>query len=322
MVLSKMDKTRGVAAKLRDLVRAHEEGTFNGGVEALHSLIIKTIEDAGLFVSEIRHVSVVGVHPDNREQAMLVPMDVHDLLLLFQENGYNAALWDALAVSIPQGPVGEEWRKKNAEVVAGSEGQLADVDASSLEILTGRGSHGTAALRCVLFGAASPHKSLVDKHGQVSKAMLLQHQPSWEQPLEHGLLYRIFPGELEIEVPGLLAALSRMGNAHHDVFRQKTALQMCNRIHRILKCKTGKVDVDAAAHIACQGNGGTQYLPQCLQLISFVQSWSGGVSGHVLKDLEMYERGCTMKRKLAPADLAGLASVDMLHAPVYIKASV
>ena len=135
-------------------------------------------------------------------------------------------------------------------------------------------------------------------------------------------MYRIFPGELEIEVPGLLAALSRMGNAHHDVFRQKTALQMCNRIHSVLKGKSGKVDVDAVAYIACQGNGGSQYLPQCLQLISFVQSWSGGVDGHVLKDLERYERGCTMKRKLAPADLAALAGVDMLHAPVYIKASV
>ena len=325
MAPSKMDKIRGVAPQLRDLVRQHEEGTFKGGVEALNSLIMKTIEEAGLWTMEIRHPSVVGVHPDNREQSMLVPIDVHDLLLKFQENGYNPNLWDALAVSIPQGPVGEEWRKKNTELVAGSEGQLADVDASALEILTGRGSHGTAALRCVIHGASSPHKSLVDQHGLVSKAMLLQYQPSWQQPLEQGLMYRIFPGELEIEVPGLLAALSRMGNAHHDVFRQKTCLQMCNRIHSVLKNKMrsagGEVDVDAVAHIACQGNGGSEYMPQCLQLISFVQAWSGGIDGHVLRDLENFERGCTLKRKLAPADLAALASVDMLHAPIYITAS-
>ena len=324
-MLSKVEKIRAVAPELRTLVKAHEEGTFKGGVEALNSLIQNTIKKAGLWTYEIRHPSVVGVHPDNREKAMVVPIDVHDLLLLFQENGYNAALWDALAVTIPQGPVGEEWRKKNAELVAGSEGQLAQVDASSLEILTGRGSHGSAALRCVIHGALSPHKSLCDIHGQVSKAVLLQHQPSWQEPLEQGLYYNIFPGELEIEVPGLLAALSRMGNAHHDVFRHKTALQMCNRIHSVLKTKMqnkpDQVNVDDVAHIACQGNGGTAYFQQCLQLIALVQAWSGGLDGHVLRDLENFERSCTLKRKLAPADLKSLADVDMLHAPAYIKAA-
>ena len=324
-MLSKMQKIRAVAPELTVLVQAHEEGTFKGGVEALNSLIQKTIDKAGLWTKEIRHPSVVGVHPDNREKSMLVPIDVHDLLLKFKENGYNADLWDALAVSIPEGPIGEQWRLENTLLVAASEGLLADVDASSLEIITGRGSHGTAALRCVIFGARSPHKSLCDAHGQVSKAVLLQHQPSWQEPLEQGLMYRIFPGELEIAVPGLLAALSRMGNAHHDVFRHKTALQMCNRIHSVLKTKMqnkkGAVDVEDAAHIACQGNGGSSYLQQCLQLIAFVQAWSGGLDGHILRDLESFERSCTLKRQLAPADLKSLADVDMLHAPIYIKAA-
>ena len=320
-----MQKIQKVGPELRVLVQHHEEGTFDGGVEALNSLIESTIEKAGLWTLEIKHVSVVGVHPHNREKAMLVPVDCHDLLFKFAENGFNPKLWDALACTIPHGAAGDEWRGKNAELVDGSEGQLAEVDASSLEIVTGRGSHGTAALRLVaIYGARSIHKSLADTHGNVSKAMLLQQQPSWEKPLEQGLVYRVFPGELELEVPGLLAALSRLGNAHHDVFRQKTALQMCNRIHSIMLNKTAnntEVDTNLVAQLACQGNGGSEYMQQALQLTSFVQAWSGGRDGHALRDLENFERSCSLKRKLAPADLAALASVDLLHAPQYVTAA-
>lgn len=322
MVMSKMDKIKKVAPELRELVQAHEEGTFAGGVAALNSLMIKKIDDSGLLSREIHHVGKAGTHPDNREKTMLVPIDAHDLLLRFQEDGYDPSLWDGMAVTIPEGKIGEQWRMANEKLVRESEGLLADMDASSLEILTGRGSHSTAALRCALYGSASPHDKLCDAHGRVSKSVLLQHQPSWQQPLEQGLMYTIFPGELEVEVPGLLAALSRMGNAHHDVFRQKTTLQMCNRIHALLKSKTHeKKDVDAIAQIAVSGNGGNQYLPQCKQLVSFVQAWSGGVNAWIIQELEQFERSCQLKRKLAAADMKSLADVDMLHAPDYIKAS-
>ena len=322
MVMSKMEKIKKVAPQLRELVLAHEEGTYAGGTQAWNSLVMKTIQEAGLLSKEIRHPSVVGVHPDNKEKNMLVPMDVHDLLLCFQEDGYNPCLWYAMAMTIPTGTHGQLWRDANAKLVEDSEGLLAECDASALDILTGRGSHSSAALRCAHFGANSPHPSLCDAHGRVSKSVLLQHQPSWQQPLEQGLMYTIFPGELEVEVPGLLAALSRVGNAHHDVFRQKTALQMCNRIHALLKAKKNEgKSVDAIAKIAVQGNGGSQYLPQCKQLITFVQAWSGGVDGKILQDLEHFERSCNMKRKLAPADLETLGKVDMMHASIYIKAS-
>ena len=78
-----------------------------------------------------------------------------------------------------------------------------------------------------------------------SKAKLLELQPSWREPLEKSCLYKIIPGELELAVPGLLACLSRIGNASHDVYRQRTALQLCARIHSIIASQTasGK-DID------------------------------------------------------------------------------
>ena len=90
------------------------------------------------------------------------------------------------------------------------------------------------------------------------------------------------PGELELAVPGLLACLSRIGNASHDVYRQKTALQMCNRIHSIVKMQTAKnkdVELDWVVKQACVGNGGSSFVPQAKQLAAFVEAWSGGDKG-------------------------------------------
>ena len=44
---------------------------------------------------------------------MLIPIDVHDLLVKFADNGYNPRLWDALALKVPPGQVGEQWRAAN-----------------------------------------------------------------------------------------------------------------------------------------------------------------------------------------------------------------
>ena len=62
-------------------------------------------------------------------------------------------------------------------------------------------------------------------------------------------------------------------------------------------------------------------MPKARQLLEFVKAWAGGKSAHLLKDLEMYERSCPNKRKLMAADLHGLATADLLHAPKYVGVS-
>ena len=316
---SKQQRIDAVAPELRTLVQQHEEGTFKGGVEAFNTYIMKVITDADLFTMEVRNVACVGVHPDNREKSMLVPIDVQDLLRKFWENGYNPALWEAMALTIPHGPVGDDWRCKNADLVKDAEGYLAQSDSSLLEIVTGRGSHGTHALLCVAFSALGMFPELCDKDGRVSKAAFLEQQPSWEEPLKHGLKYQVMPGELELAVPGLLACLSRIGNASHDVFRQKTVLQMCNRIHAIITSFKGKVDLDCVVKQACLGNGGSDFEPQCRQMVDFAQAWSGGKHRQWIVELEKYERTVAMKRKLPASLLQALGHADLLHAPKYIR---
>jgi len=323
---SQKDRIQAVAPELRLLVQAHEDGSFKGGVEAFNTNIMTKIVASGLLHQETKCPMKVGAHPDNRERAMLVPIDVQDLLLKFADNGYNPAKWDALALRIPAGPEGDHWRAANDVLVKGSAGLLAPICGDSIELVTGRGSHGTAALRMVLIeGTRSIHPELSDQHGYVSKAKLLEMQPSWAEPLEKGLVYNILPGELELAVPGLLSCLSRIGNASNDVFRQQTALQLCARIHSIIasKMKNDKDEVDLTwvAKQACIGNGGTSFMPKAVQLVEFVRAWSGGRDAQILRDLEKYERSISVKRKLAPADLQTMAGIDLLHAPKYVQAT-
>ena len=122
-------------------------------------------------------------------------------------------------------------------------------------------------------------------------------------------------------MPGLLAALSRGGNASHDVYRQQTVLQTCNRLHLLCVTAGSDFDEDWVCTQACLGNGGTEFLAKARQLLEFVKACAGGKSAHLLKDLEMYERSCPSKRKLMAADLQTLAQADLLHAPKYVGVS-
>jgi hypothetical protein len=70
--------------------------------------------------SEHLQVSEAGTHPDNREKAMLVPIDVHDLLLKFADKGYNPSKWDALALRTPAGPESDQWQQPMLPWLGGS----------------------------------------------------------------------------------------------------------------------------------------------------------------------------------------------------------
>lgn len=326
-MLSKMERIQKVAPELKLLVQQHESDSYpGGGVEAFNAYINGLLDTNGLIDREVKHVSKICVHPANREGAGLVPIDVQDLLKKFAEKGYNPMLWEAFGARIPNGPVGASWVEKNIELIAASDGLLAPMDPDVVDVATGRGSHGSAALRLAEFGGRSIHPELADANGMVSKAKLIELQPSWEEPLKNGLLYKVIPGELELEVPGLLACLSRVGNASHDVFRVQTALQMCARIHSIIASKErikghGAIDLDQVARQACADSGGSDAFPSARKLVDFVLAWSGGKNAGILRDLEQFERSATVKRKLAAADLEMLSQADLLHAPRYISVS-
>lgn len=306
-----------VAPKLQAMVASFEAGTFKEGAEAFNAQLMAMLYDANLVSTETRSIDAVGVHPDNREGAMLVPCDVHDLLLQLATKGFNPSVWQALACTIPEGDIGEKWRQANVDLVAGSEGKLAPVSKDGLQLLTGRGSHGTAALRAAKFGAVSVHPELASASGEVSRMMLLEKQPSLAKPLETGCEYEIIPGELVVKVPGLFAAISRIGNASNDSFRLQTTLQHCNRIHQLACSMGSEPDWDRVAAVAAIGMD----KPTAEKLCKFVQAWSGGKDAGVLKDLEAYERTLSVRRKIMAEDMIALSKLDLAHAPTYVPAA-
>jgi len=249
-------KIMEVAPILKELAQMHELGTSKEGVEALNNKLMQIIDGAGLLQKEKRLVDNVGVHPGNREKTMLVPIDVQDLLLVLATNGFNPKLWNALAATVSQGPEGEKWRQANIDLVNTSCDMLAPLTYDALQLVTGRGSHGTAALRAAKFGCKAVHPNLAGADGQVSVAKILELQPSLKAPLLEGVAYDIIPGELCVAVPGLFECLSRLGVASNDSFRLQTVLQHCNRIHNLAtssKSSDGEVDWQKVVKVSSLG---------------------------------------------------------------------
>ena len=167
----------------------------------------------------------------------------------------------------------------------GCDGLLAPYQGDTLTVLTGRGSHGTAALRAMQFGAKGIHPEIC-AGGHVSKPKIIEAQPSLEQPLLKGCPYDIIKSELVIACHRLMEVLSRTGNAGHSVFRVQTALQHCNRIHQLTVARQNasqEVNWDAIAKQACIGMG-DDFLEESKKLTEFVRVWSGGQDCFILKD--------------------------------------
>ena len=318
---SLLTKVEMLAPILNKLIEDFESGSLKDGTEAFNNQAYALIDDCGLMEKgKIFQVGRVGVHPDNREKAMLVGIDVQSLLTRFSCDGWNWAKWQAFACKIPVGPIGDEWRQKNLELSRASDGLLAICDIDELEILTGRGSHGTAALRCAKFGAKATNPKLANEDGNISVAKLTELQPSLAEPLSKGCPYDVVPAELVLACPRLMEVLSRAGNAGNNVYREVTVLQQCNRLHALVSSNPQASENDIVRQ-ACIGVG-AEFAEDAKKLLGFVKAWSGGLGGTILQSLEAYERTLVVKRKIYASDLASLAALDLFAAPKYVPAMV
>jgi hypothetical protein len=303
------------------MVEQHNKGTDEDGIEAQNFDLVKKLEECRLMEWQRVQLEHVGTSPWNREKHMLVPVDVQDLLLTFSKKGFNHHIWKAMALTIPNCEEGKAWRQANVRLVERSDGLLPRVNADMLQIVCGRGSHGSAALRAGKFSCRSIHPEIADSHGRVSKNKLVELQPSLNDPFERGCWYQVIPGELELQCPGIFALLSCMGNASNSSFRLQTALQYCCRIHE-LACQDSNPDWGKIQKIASHGmpDDVSEHIGK---FCSFVKSWGGGSQGTVLKALEAYEKTLQLRRKLAPEHLEALAKMEqqMLEFPHFVAVS-
>ena len=284
----------------------------NVGVQTFQEKLLNAI--AGFQLSQPRHVDVncAGVHPDNRERSKLVPVDVHDLLLLLTKGSWSWAQVDALCCEIPPNEIGVAWRVANHELAVRAQGMLAPYQKDLLEVVTGRGSHTTAAVRLYKSDATvrGIHSDVCNSDMEVSRAKILGAQPSLADPLEKGMYYKhCLRWQLVVKCPNLMAVLSRTGNASHGVHRLQTAVQALKRIHSLVST-SGNLDVDRTVKIASMGMP-VGYEPHAKACLAFVQKWSGGADGFSLNTLEEFERTLKSKRHVTTRDLNALAKLDI-----------
>jgi hypothetical protein len=321
------DRVKALAPILNKALADFDNDKINIGVEAFDVEVVKVIEAAGLLDKLIVFaLDEIGTHPDNRNQAMAVPVDVHGLLKRMVEDGFSWQRWVALGCTIPDGPEGETWRAANVKLAIKSRQLLAPCVGHQLKVVTVRGSHGSHALKLCKFGGKAIHKSYANDEGMVSLHKILESRPSFQEPVEKGVPIDVFPGELAVACPKLMSTLALIGNSSNDVFRLPTTLQLCARIHDLAlhqQQQEGAPNWAKAAKQATVGYGGEEYLEKTKSLTEFVRIWSGGADKAILKDLEAYEKQLTIKRKLYVSDLAAIAALGPCHdCPRYIPALI
>lgn len=310
-------RIESIAPALRGLVHQHQHGTYPEGPEALNAKMTKMINDAGLAEVKVALVDRIGCFPENRHGAMLVAVDVHSILSEgFATNGWNVSKWECMCLTIPD-PVQASWKQSNINLVNRSDGLLPEI--IDMELATGRGSHGAAALRCMKFGCRAIDPKVADEHGKVSMAKLIEKQPSLRDPIVNGVPVTVIPGELELAAPGMFAVLSEVGNASNSVYRLQTTLQTCVRIHTLVKQSADPEEPNWSLIGRQASIGLSKYdSEQIDHLCKFVAKWSGGSDGHILQDLETYEKALTSRRKLRSSDMEKLANANMDDLPLIV----
>ena len=319
------ERVKAAGAEIRRWCRDFQTGIIIDGVETFQDHLIKQITEAGL--GEMRDIcpSRVIVHPDNREGALLIPVDAQDLLLQMVCNGFLTSRVDCLACEMP--PVchqmREEWLTTNRKVIDLAGGLLAPiVNPDLIEAATARGSHTTAAVRCFHYEVKTIHTQLCQQNNNtISKSHVLERQPSMGQPLQLGLPYFVIRFPLAEACPMLVDMLSRTGNVVHGTYREATVLQACNRIHGVIITMAEGAADDVLIEAASRGLP-PSFKKTATTLLPFVKTWSGGGEGQILHDMERYEQGMSVKRKLAVPDIAQFSKVDALGLEMYVPGMI
>ena len=94
-----------------------------------------------------------------------------------------------------------------------------------------------------------------------------------------------------------MATLSRVDNAH-AVFLVQTTLQNCNRLFALITIYPEDTD-EQICEKASVGLG-SEFLHNGKLCLAFVRNCAVGKDKHILADLEAYEQGMEVTRKIFP----------------------
>ena len=184
--MPKKERVATVAPIINQLIEEHEASTLTDGIETFQEKLMERVRAAGLAEFEWILCVHIAVHPDNREGAMLVPIDAHALLLRMTHDGWAWTKANVVAARIPKNETGQKWIQENLKLANRSNGLLPPYIPDLLRVATARGSHTSACVRIMELGARCVFEKL-GENGVVSKSKIIEQQPSMREPLEKGL---------------------------------------------------------------------------------------------------------------------------------------
>ena len=97
----KQQRVGNLKGPLAAAIQAFDNGTQKEGVQAFQKKILDSIRKSELCTQQTVHAKHAAVHRENRDECGLAPADVHDLMQILAEVGWdNDQCSSALAVEI------------------------------------------------------------------------------------------------------------------------------------------------------------------------------------------------------------------------------
>ena len=114
-----LERIVAVAPNLNKAIQDWEAKKLKLGVGAFDVELRRFFIDAKLLEIRIYQEEKAGIHPDNREEEMAIPVDVQDLLMRMTEDGRNELKRNAFSCTITSCSEGQRCRDANMKLIFG-----------------------------------------------------------------------------------------------------------------------------------------------------------------------------------------------------------
>ncbi len=214
---------RASVQDLLDLLNA------TGNIVAVVNKLLKILEEFGLVYRVRLHPSLVIVHRENRDGCGVGAHDVHELLDVLADVGFDETLIDAICIEVdPKDIIFNEMLISESDGMLGTSTDLAKARFASVAA-----SHTNYGLRCI--NAQAPHssgKNKLVKDGKLCPAVVKMFDPPMGLACTEGLYWRVVRKEAVDEFPVLPEVIQQRGNTTAE--RGEHPLQICRRLHNLI----------------------------------------------------------------------------------------
>ena len=212
-----------------------------GEIKSTAKAILKKLEGSG-FVYRLRcQPLMVIVHRMNRDRFGVGPHDVHKLVDVLTEIGWDPDEPDGIACEVEAEDI-----EFNIELVSSAHGLLGPVEGIERARLASlAASHTNYGLRVLLQGVQHAGNQRLCKDGKLSMAVAEEQSPDMANDAKQGLEWRVLRPEAIAEWPQLPDLLQQVGNTRPEVGEHE--LQIARRVHNIAvgqEQKLGAPDYD------------------------------------------------------------------------------